>query len=294
MHAWESIQKAVDRIEDNIGSPMKPKELAEVAALSPFYFQRLFAQLVGRPVGEYVRLRRLACACNALSDKNLRIVDVALEYGFASHQSFTRAFKDAYGITPEEYRKNPVHLLQVTKPDLLLKYVEVDEGVPLITDSIVIEITRRHLDQPEHYLGFSRQVSTQAAGLVQTTGIDTPGQLWEKFHARKADISGLIPGGVELGSSSFIGSSEGNFTYFAGAAAWEAAATDSLASWELPADDYIVRTVETETFAELTGPAVDKPLQYLFGIWLPGKGLTTQPFSAEKYHRGSEATAAEV
>ncbi len=126
MHAWESIQKVLDYIEENIAQSHSPEELAKVAALSPFYFQRLFTRLVKHPVNEYIKLRRLARACETLGDKDKRILDVALDCGFSSHEHFTKTFKSAFGITPEKYRENPVHLNQVIKPELLLNYTMID------------------------------------------------------------------------------------------------------------------------------------------------------------------------
>ena len=52
-----------------------------------------------------MKLRRLAKVIENLSNTEQRILDVALDYGFTSHANFTRAFKETYGITPEEYRR---------------------------------------------------------------------------------------------------------------------------------------------------------------------------------------------
>lgn len=79
MHAWEAIQTVVDSLEDHLAEPHFPEELAAIAALSPFYFQRLFSRLVKRPVNDYINMRRLAKACENLEDRTLRILDIALE-----------------------------------------------------------------------------------------------------------------------------------------------------------------------------------------------------------------------
>jgi len=55
MHAWESIQKAVNYIEENISDEIRLEELADVANLSYFYFHRLFTRLVKVPVQEYIK-----------------------------------------------------------------------------------------------------------------------------------------------------------------------------------------------------------------------------------------------
>jgi len=285
MHAWESIQKVLDYIEENLTQSLSPEELSKIAALSPFYFQRLFTRLVKRPVSEYIKMRRLATACEILEDKDRRILDIALEHGFNSHEYFTKTFKGAFGITPENYRNNPVRLNQVIKPDLLLGYTMIDENVPLITDSIVLEISRKTIDAPELYIGFSASVSvSEQTPLGEATGVDVPGMLWDKFHKLKNEIKGLASNNIEFAVSSFGDYEDGDFIYFAGASATlGTTAYDDLVVWELPAADYIVCSVEAENIIELTASALGKSMNYLFGTWLPKHNLSTQPFSAEKY-----------
>jgi AraC family transcriptional regulator len=293
MHAWESIQNVLDFIEGNLSQSHSTEELSKVAALSPFYFQRLFTCLVKRPVNEYIKMRRLARACETLADKSKCILDIALENGFNSHESFTKNFKAAFGITPDEYRANPVHLNQIIKPELLLNYTMIDEGVPLITENIVIEITRKRLDYPEIYIGLSEKVSVEQAGFGETTGVSSPGQLWELFHKKKSGLSCFSPDGIEFGASSLSEvADDGTFNYFAGAPAEPyAVVPDGFTTWELPAAEYLVCTFEAETFEELTTSALNKALGYLFNTWLPGRKMMTQPFSAEKY-TGATADAA--
>lgn len=286
MHAWEQIQKTVDFIEENLSEEIKIEMLANIAGLSQFYFQRLFKRLVKRPVNEYIKLRRLARASEALQDKNKRIIDVALDFGFSSHETFSRAFKGAYDITPAEFRVKPVRLSQIMKPELLLNYTMVDEDVPLITDSIVLEITRRKLHADEIYVGLSAQVQISQTPVGEVTGIDVPGQLWDSFHSRKASIPNLLQGGIEIGVSMIGDTDNGTFTYFVGGAAEpNISVNEDFITWELPADEYVVCSFEAENFSELTTSALDKAMTYLFGTWLPSRGLTTQPFSVEKYYK---------
>ncbi len=286
MHAWEAIQKSLDYIEIHTTEEITTETLADIAGLSPYYFQRLFKRLVKRTVFEYIRLRRLAQSLEALKS-NKRITDVAIEYGFSSHANFTRAFKEAFHITPDEYRAKSIPLNQVNKPDLQLNYILVDENVPLIADGIVMEITRKQLIDPETYHGITAQVLlSNQIPVGEATGIDTPFILWERFHQMKPKIKGIIPDGIELGASMMGDMENGTFTYFAGASvSGEVQATDGMAVWELPAAEYIVCSIEAETFTELVTSALDKAITYLFGTWLPGRRLTIQPFSAEKYYQ---------
>ena len=209
MHAWQAIQAAVNYIEENLDRPIPLEILADTAALSPYYFQRLFTRLVKKPVQEYCRLRRLSKACEALQHKAIRILDIALAHGFSSHANFTRAFRAAYGITPEEYRKNPVILNQFIKPDLLLHYTPVTEGVPLITDGMVLEVTRRQLSKPLILSGLSGELPVSELTGGRTTGVATAGILWDAFHRQKGNIPHLLPDSAEYGVLYLNGASEG-------------------------------------------------------------------------------------
>lgn len=107
---------------------------------------------------EYAKLRRLAQASDNLTKNKRRIIDVALDYGFQSHETFTRAFKEAYGMTPEDYRSHPCQLSHFLKPDLSMNYQLVDENVPLVADGIVLEIRRTTLESIRHFAGFIRGI----------------------------------------------------------------------------------------------------------------------------------------
>ncbi|MDO4273610.1 MAG: AraC family transcriptional regulator [Eubacteriales bacterium] len=293
MHAWEAIQTSVDHIEEHLSEPIQTEALAQLAGLSQFYFQRLFKRLVKKPLQEYIKLRRLARAAEALRTEKKRILDIALDYGFASHGNFTRAFKDTYGITPEEYRKKQPLLNTCIKPEISMGYVLIDEGIPLIAGNIVLEIRRERLNTPEMYLGLTTDVSIAAQTPVgESTGIDIPGQLWTRYHDTKKLIEDYIVPDIELGMSYSADMEKGTFSYFAGglAAALPQNLNRDFVRQELPAGEYIVCSIEAESFKELVTTALDQAGKYLFGTWLPKHKLTTQPFSAEKYIFSQEDT----
>lgn len=286
MTAWEAIQKTLETIEEHIGETIEIEELAKTAALSPFYYQRLFSRLVKKPVREYIKLRRLARACGELKEKKNRILDVAVEYGFGSHEAFTRAFKEAYGMTPEQYRKHPVMLNQFIKPDLLLGYAMIDEGVPLITDGLVFEVNRKTLREPVEFMGVLGYVPISGQLPVgEATGVDVPGEIWARFHREKRLIP-RIPNGRELGVAFLGDAPEGCFSYFAGAEVYAGAADERFQTYLLPAREYAVFGFEAENFAGLTTVALDKIIKYS-GFWLSKHSLTAEPFAPELYY-GSE------
>ena len=286
MHAWEAIQKSLDTIEVNISENINIEQLAKESALSPFYYQRLFSRLVKKPVREYIKLRRLACACKLLADKQSRILDIALDCGFGSHETFTRAFKEAYKMTPEAYRKQPVMLNQFDKPDLLLNYTMIDEGVPLISDGLVLEFNRKNLLDPVLFMGFTGIIPIEGQmPLGETTGVDMPSQVWEKFHQEKKFLP-RIHGGRELGVAYLGDVSEGYFTYFAGAEVAFETQDSRFIKWELPAREYIVCGFEAENFEQLVTIAINKAVKYC-GLWLDKHGLTMDEYSPEIYYNSA-------
>lgn len=282
MHAREQIQITVDYIEKHISEEIKIEDLAKTAALSQFYYQRLFSRLVKKPVNEYIKLRRLARASEALLDKNKRILDIALDCGFSSHEILTRTFKGAFGITPEDFRSNPVRLNNFGRPQLLLNYTLIDENVPLIADGIVLEITRKQINTPQYFIGLITEEPIAQMPGGGETGIDTLGELWDTFHKEKPSIQGLKTDGDELGAA-FAGTKEGYYRYFAGAEATLKESVEGYEFWEFQKGEYIICSFEAEDFEHLIMDAVYKAHKYIFETWLPKHNVTVKPFAAERY-----------
>jgi len=290
MHAWEAIQKTLDYLEAQIGEEISIDELAEMAGLSPFYYQRLFSRLVKKPVREYCKLRRLARACEALPNRNKRILDIALDHGFGSHETFTRAFKAAYGMTPEEYRARPVMLNQFDKPDLLLSYTMIDEGIPLISDGLVLEFNRKTLEQPVSFLGVTGFIPIEGQmPLGEATGVDLPGEVWMRFHREKHLIP-RVEKGREIGVAYLGDAPEGSFTYFAGAEIGNSARDDRFTRWELPAREYVICSFEAESFEQLVTTAINKAVKY-GALWLEKHDLIMEEYSPEVYYDSTPEAA---
>ncbi|MNC09601.1 Regulatory protein SoxS [compost metagenome] len=294
MHAWEAIQKTLDYMEEHIAEDIEIGVLAETASLSLFYYQRLFSRLVRKPVREYMKLRRMARVLEDLQNKHNRILDIALEYGFGSHETFTRAFKEVYGMTPEQYREKPVSLNQFNKPDLLLGYTMIDEGVPLISDGLVLEMNRRTLMEPIDFAGVIGYVPIAGQFPVgEATGIDIPGETWRRFHQEKNRIV-RKPDGREVGVAYMGDAPKGCFTYFAGAEVESGVTDEYFQTWQLPAREYIVCGFEAVNFQELVTAALNKAVHYS-ALWLEKHGLTRDVFAPELYYSSTpESTYMEL
>jgi AraC family transcriptional regulator len=106
MRGWiEGIQESIDFMEQNLTEELEIEAIAGKAALSPFYFQRIFGALCGMTVGEYVRARRMTLAAQELSRKDAKVIDVAMKYGYDAPDSFAKAFQKFHRITPSQARE---------------------------------------------------------------------------------------------------------------------------------------------------------------------------------------------
>ncbi|WP_128103161.1 response regulator [Paenibacillus sp. DCT19] len=108
-----SIQTIVDKvrryIEDHLSHGLSLDELGKVAHLHPVYFSKLFKQETGENVSNYISRKRLEKASQLLQDSELRIADIAQMIGYRKIQYFIQLFKQEYGVTPYQYRRNMTH-----------------------------------------------------------------------------------------------------------------------------------------------------------------------------------------
>lgn len=111
MTDWiEGFQASIDYIEQNLTKELKIENIAKKAALSSFYYQRIFGAMCGMTVGEYIRERRMTLAAQELAGSDCKVIDIALKYGYDSPDSFTKAFLRFHGITPAQAREKGVNL----------------------------------------------------------------------------------------------------------------------------------------------------------------------------------------
>ncbi len=100
------VQRAIDFIEDNLDADIELAEVARQAGISQWHFQRIFKALANETLKTYIRSRRLAGALDRLAFTKERILEIAMASGFETQESFTRAFKLAFGVTPADYRRH--------------------------------------------------------------------------------------------------------------------------------------------------------------------------------------------
>lgn len=120
MYEWQQqIQIIVDEIDSCIKNyndeALTLRFLARRLGYSEFYTTKKFKEISNMSFRDYLGQRKLAFALKEIRDSEKGILDIAFDYGFSSHEAFTRAFKKTYGVTPSDYRKNPRPLVLRTK-----------------------------------------------------------------------------------------------------------------------------------------------------------------------------------
>ncbi|PKR79346.1 AraC family transcriptional regulator [Halalkalibacillus sediminis] len=93
-------------MEEHLLEDISVDDIASASNFSPFHFQRTFALLTGVTVGEYLRRRRLTQATYDLGKTDMKIIEIALKYGFDSPEAFSKAFRRQHGMSPSQARKN--------------------------------------------------------------------------------------------------------------------------------------------------------------------------------------------
>ncbi|MBG9775618.1 AraC family transcriptional regulator [Brevibacillus laterosporus] len=106
MDLLKNMNAAIQYMEDNLTNDIDFKEVARLAFCSEYHFKRMFSFLAGMSISEYIRCRRLTLAAFELKDSSVKIIDIAMKYGYNSPDSFSRAFQNLHGITPSEARNS--------------------------------------------------------------------------------------------------------------------------------------------------------------------------------------------
>ncbi|MFJ7406870.1 MULTISPECIES: effector binding domain-containing protein [unclassified Lysinibacillus] len=104
--SWiESIQKAINYIEEHLQETITMEQIANEVNASVFHFQRTFSILTDMSIADYIRRRRLTLAAQELINTDVKVIDLAFKYGYDSPEAFTKAFRKQHNVTPSEARK---------------------------------------------------------------------------------------------------------------------------------------------------------------------------------------------
>ena len=248
LSSMNPAQKALWFIESHLAGALSLDEIAGVAGISRFHMVRAFAAATGFSVMRYVRARRLSEAARALAGGAPDILKLALEADYGSHEAFTRAFRDHFGVTPEAVRA-------ATRLDTL----KLQE--PIIMDSTVID----NLAPPRFETGKPLLVAGIGERYSCESGAAIPGQ-WQRFHQSVDHIPGRI-GKVAYGVCC-NGDDSGNFDYIAGVEVSDFSDLPrEFSSIRIPVQKYAVFTHRDHI------STIRRTINTIWNHWLPASGL---------------------
>jgi AraC family transcriptional regulator len=241
-------QKALWFIESHLAEELTLDQIADIAGISRFHMVRAFAAATGLSVMRYVRARRLTEAARALAGGAPDILNLALEADYGSHEAFTRAFRDHFGVTPEAVRA-------VARLD----HLKLQE--PIVMDSTTLD----HLAAPRFETGKPLLIAGLGERYSWETGAAIPGQ-WQRFGQSVDHIPGRI-GAVAYGVCC-NGDDAGNYDYIAGVEVADFS--------DLPREFSKVRIPEAKyaVFSHADHiSTVRRTINTIWNHWLPASGL---------------------
>ena len=241
-------QKALWFIESHLADALTLDEIAGVGGISRFHMVRAFGAATGLSVMRYVRARRLSEAARALANGAPDILTLALDADYGSHEAFTRAFRDHFGVTPEAVRASTC-----------LDHIKLQE--PILMDSTLTD----NLQAPRFQTGKPLLVAGIGERYTCETSAAIPGQ-WRRFHQSVANFPGRI-GPVAYGVCCNADDA-GNFDYIAGVEVADFS--------DLPREFSRVRIPEAK-YAVFTHSdhisTIRRTVNTIWNHWLPASGL---------------------
>lgn len=137
MNNFYKISEAIKYIDAHLNDTLSVQVIAEQFAFSPYYFHRLFSSIVGKSMIAYVRDRRIIYACKMLNETDRKVLDIAIDFGFDSAQSFSRTFKSITGISPTEYRNRKITPCIVPADELVKRFTNRLKGGILMNPNMI-------------------------------------------------------------------------------------------------------------------------------------------------------------
>ena len=254
-------QRALWFIESHLAGALTLDEIASVAGISRFHMVRAFAAATGLSVMRYVRARRLSEAARALAAGAPDILTLALDADYGSHEAFTRAFRDHFGVTPEAVR----NLARID-------HIRLQEPIQMdSTASDNLQVPRFEISKPLLVAGLGGRYSSE-------NGAGIPGQ-WQRFQQCVADIPGRI--GLLAFGVCCNGDDAGNFDYIAGVEVSDFSGLPrEFARVRIPEARYAVFTHKDHI------STIRRTVNTIWNHWLPSPGL--QAADAPNFERYDE------
>lgn len=257
MQYLKRVQQGIDFVEAHLDTEIALSDVAKAAGLSQWHFQRVFRALTNETLKTYIRARRFAKALDLLLGTQLPILDIALAAGYETQESFTRAFKSCFSLTPGQYRAFGSRSLFVKKVELDADYLRhIHRNVSLVPD-VYEQRAMQLVAVRTLFYGIDSEKNNLAKKLPP---------LWASFLPRLGEVPHAVPG-VCYGVVSPVRETSDQLQYFAAIEVGQRAALPpGMQAIDVPSARYA-------RFAH-QGPAqgIDKTVNYIYSSWLLSSG----------------------
>ena len=278
------IQNSIDYIEEHLQEYITVDELARIAGFSPYHYYRVFHAYIGMPIVDYIRRRRLAYAASELTCGK-RIIDIAMDYGFETHNGFAKAFRKVYGCSPEKYRLHVSGQLP-KKVDLLLFMQFNLKGVIIVEPKIVVK-------QASKCAGYELKTTSREGKNFQEIPAFWGSMKQEQFAVLHTQLHAVHQN--ELGICFPPDSTTGDFSYVIAVEVHDyEGVPPTMFRREIPEATYAVFTVPpVESHGPEFSDAIQGTWKYIYSTWFPDSGYEFAEGKVD-YELYGEATKVEI
>ena len=172
-----AVSRMQHYIEAHLDEEITLDDLANAAGYSKYHALRIFRELTHRTPLETVRALRLTRAAKVLQDADDKVVDVAMDSGFDSHDGFTRAFSRQFGITPQKYHAETPPVNWFVHYPIEAYYILKEGTEPMSNERVSRTVTVTVVERPARKLIFLRHNATDYFSACEEVGCD-----WEGFY----------------------------------------------------------------------------------------------------------------
>jgi AraC family transcriptional regulator len=243
----DPIQKALWFVESHLRAPLTLDEVASRSGVSPYHLTRAFAAVTGHSLMRYVRARRLSEAAQKLVMGPPDILTVALDAGYGSHEAFTRAFREQFGLTPEQLRaRRDLADIKITEPIAMDSTLLANLAEP-----------RFETTKPLLLTGITERYNCEASAGI-------PSQ-WQRLQPFLGNIPSQVGQTAYGACYNFDG--EGNFDYMCGV---------EVADFSDPPEGFTTLRVPAQRYAVFHQcehiSTIRAAFAAIWGKWLPASG----------------------
>jgi AraC family transcriptional regulator len=248
----DTLNRALDYIEQNLENDIDEHELARLANCSVYHFKRMFSYLADISLHDYIRRRRLTRAALELQNSAAKVIDVAIKYGYNSPDAFTRAFQTQHGVTPTELR-NTNQSLKAYPP--MTFRLSIGGGEPMkfrIEDKEAFQV----IGIPNRVTPIEMGEHPGVEHVWSSTDHDTYAEL---KSLNNADPAGILH--VSVGDGT--GRNNADYDYYLSVAS-TVPCPDKFAQLSVPAMTWVVIDVKV--------PWEPEKWKQIYGEWFPSSG----------------------